>query len=140
MRKLIDLLAIASTIDPQSLGTAASSDYIALKDGEQALFVVLTGVLGDVIDFALWEATSSGGAGAQAITGKAIVQGAATEDLKQFAINITRDELSDTYTFVKGVCTVGASAGLVTVVGLLGNLRYGPASEHDLATVDQLIS
>jgi hypothetical protein len=143
VRKLIDQLAIAATIDPQAIdGTTASSDYIALKNGEQALFILSVGATDAVIDMALWEATSSGGAGAQALTGFAITQIAADGDLGQAAINVRAEDLSATFTHVKALVTVAStgSGGLVSVVGLLGNLRYSPASAFDLASVAELVS
>lgn len=129
-------------------GTANStplvSSYVSAKNCGQFLATLMTGdMASETIDFAIYQATSSGGAGAK--SAKAIVQvaaSAAANDSKEFVIGMRADELDVdggfSFVAVRAV-TGGATGGTVTMLLQGADLRFAPASLIDNATVLQLV-
>ena len=154
-----ELAALVGTIDPDNYATGAqNSDWVDMQDWEAVKTTLLIGDWGDTtstIDMKLEQATSSGGAGAKDITGKAITQiasGSPVASDKQAIINVRASELdvNNDFQFVRAVATGADTAspadspgGINTDYGavLLGfGPRYGPASDNDLASVVEIIS
>lgn len=151
--------AVVATIDPDANGHGAvNSDWVDMADFETLMAVLFVGDFPDTsstLDFKLQQATSSGGAGAKDITGKAITQIAAGSPAagdKQAIINLRGSELDidNAFRFVRAVATGADSASPVDSPGpntidysalLLGFMpKHGPASDHDLASVDEIVS
>ena len=95
--KISELLTSIVNIAPISQGVGtANSGWIAVKNYQQIVAIVSTGILGSAatVDAKIQQATSSGGANAKDVTGKAITQIVkATGDGKQAIINIRPQEL-----------------------------------------------
>lgn len=142
-----ELVAVIATIDPDAQAAGAStSDWAPMKDFERGLAVISVGTLGAsaTVDAKLQQATDSSGTGAKDITGKAITQltQAGSDSDKQALIDVRGDELdvNNLFDHVAIVMTV-ATATSDTAALLLGtSARYGPASDFDLASVDEIVN
>lgn len=138
-----DLVAIAGAIDPQSaVGSTLSSDWVDMSKWSLALFVLSNGVIDATVDFKLIEAKDSIGTGSQDLTGKAIVQAPATDDMKQYAISVSDENLSRNsgFRYVRGVVTIGAgTASTVSVIALGIGPKQLPAIDNKHADCSQTI-
>lgn len=149
--------AVVGTIDPDVYAHGAqNSDWVDMADFEMVMAVLLIGTFPDTdttMDFKLQQATSSGGAGAKDITGKAITQiasGSPVVSDKQAIINVRGAELdiANDFRFVRAVAT-GADSGspadspantIDYGAVLLGmGPKHGPASDFDLASVAEIV-
>lgn len=143
-----DRVALAATIDPDVYSAAAHvSDYVAMADFEKIMAVACAGTLGGgaTFDAKLVQATNGSGAGSKDIAEKSIVQltQAGTDDSdKQAIINCIAEELdvNGGFTHVALVITIGAASSDAggQIFGL--NARYSPGSDHDLASVTEIVS
>ncbi len=144
-------VALLGTIDPDNYGAGAqNSDWADMSMFDQILAVVTVGTMetATTLDSKLTQATTSGGGGEKDITGKAITQLTATgsDSDKQVVINCRADELdiASDFRFVRLVQTGGAGspANNVDHAALLFGFgaRYEPASDSDLASVDEIVN
>jgi len=140
-------VAVLATVDPDVLTAAAhTSDYVSLADFESIMAIVMAGTLGSsaTMDAKLVQATDASGTDSKDITGKAITQltEAGTDSDKQAIINCRAEELDldNGFTHVALTITVAtaSSAGGGVILGL--NPRYAPASDNDLASVDEIVA
>lgn len=143
--KLSEKLAVVASIDPDAYGTGAyTSDWVDLSKFRRVLFLILAGTLGSsaTLDAKLQEATDGSGSGNQDISGKAITQltEAGTDSDKQAVLEVQDDELSAGFTHVALVLTVGTATSDAGAVGIAGVPRYHPASDNDLASVDEIVA
>ena len=106
-------------IGPISQGVgSATSAWIDATLFHNYLAVIMTGVLGAAatVDAKFQQATSSGGAGAKDVTGKAITQLVkASNDNNDALINIKQEDLdtANGFKFIQLSVTVGAAASLI---------------------------
>ena len=141
------LSAIVGVIDPDAYAAAAfSTGYIDMskREGIQAIVMVGTFVATGLLDAKLEQATDSGGTGKKDVAGKAITQltDAGTDDDKQAVINCRKEELdiANGFDFVRltvTLTTAGADMGAIVVDQ---GANYGPASDNDLSSVDEIIA
>ena len=138
--------AVAGFVNPvsQAAGTVTTG-WVAVKDFESFLAIITAGVLGAsaTLDAKIQQATSSGGANAKDVTGKAITQMVkATDDNKIAEINLRADELdvNGGFTFIRVSATVGTAASLIAVHLLGFDPHYGPASDNDSTSVKEIIA
>lgn len=123
-------LAVLGVVAPINKAVGSSSTgWIHAKDFAQFLAIVSLGVLANTATFAakLEQATSSGGAGAKDITGKAITNISGNGgDGKQALINLHNDELDTNNDFVyfRMTITVTDSAS-PDVGGLISGTVFG---------------
>lgn len=126
-------LALAGIINPADLATtAASTGWIDAALYHQLMGVVLTGAITGTLDAKFQQATSSAGAGAKDVAGKAITQLAATADNKQAVINLRHDDLDMDGGFRYVRLTVTPTGGTTNLGGacVLGLLaRKNPVSQ-----------
>ncbi len=139
---LSERFALLGSIDAIDHATSAvSSDWCDLTKFGRLMVLLGLGAITGTFDMKLQEATDSSGTGAQDITGKAITQFAATDDNKQAIINIHSSELSTGFTHVKAIVTpVGGTTNFASCHIFGGDATYGPASDNDLASVDEIIA
>ena len=140
-------IAVVAMIDPDNYTAATySSDWVAMKDFERAMAVVMAGALGTsaTIDAKLQQATDSSGTGAKDVTGKSITQltEAGTDDDKQAVINVRGEELdvANGFDYVRLQVIVGTATSDAGAIVLGINPRYAPASDSDLASVDEIVT
>ena len=139
--------AVVGVIDPDAYAAAAvSSGWIDASEFHDFMALVMAGTFGTngTIDAKLEQATDGSGTGAKDIAGKAITQltDAGTDDDKQAIINLRMDELdvNNTFTHFRLTVTVAVATSDMGAVVLGMSPRYGPASDNDLASVDEIVA
>ncbi len=144
-----EVAAVVATIDPD-VYTASTylSDAIDMAEFDQLMAIIMTGTLGSsaVLNASFTQATTSGGTykaidPAKAIT--ALSQAVSPDNSDDQAIMNLRVEELDIdggYRFVKLslVLTVQTSDLGAIVLGF--GERYGPAADHDLASVVEIVN
>lgn len=144
--RLSEALAVVSCIDPDAYTTGATNgDEIDMAVHARVIFIVMAGTLGSsaTLDFAVYGDTTSGGSFATAITGKSITQltEAGTDADKQAIVEVTAEEVAaQGLRYIRGTMTVGTATSDAGVVALADHSRYSPASEYDLASVDEIVA
>lgn len=146
-------VAVLGAIDPDAYTAASpnssySTSWVEAAQFHQLLAIVMVGTLGTgaEIDAKLEQATSSGGAGAKDVTGKAITQisesDSPTPNDKQMLINLRGAELDveNDFTHVRLTITVGDATS--DFGGLLLGLdpRFGPADDFDASSVSEIVT
>lgn len=146
-------VAVLATIDPDAYTPGEqTSDWANMAYFETLMCVVCVGTIGTLgyLDVKLQQATSAAGAGAKDITGKAITRltQAGTDSDKQAIINLRAEELDvdGGFQYVAAVAVSDntgspSEAGVDYGVTLFGmDARYGPASDNDIASVDEIVA
>lgn len=137
-----ETLTVLDVIPPVSSATAVSGAWVSVADVAHFLAAVLIGAITatGTVNAKLEQATSSGGAGAKDITGKAITQLADTADNTNMLINCDASDLdmAGGFTFVRLTITPATAAALLSGVILGGNQRYQPKGHA--ASVTQVIA
>jgi hypothetical protein len=143
-KKISEAVALLGGIAPISQGAGtANSGWLSVKSAHAIMAVISTGVLGSsaTVDAKIQQATSSGGANAKDITGKAITQIVkASGDGKQVFINMRGQDmdLANGFNYIQLSITVGTAASLIAGEVWAG-MRYEPADVLDNATVIQIV-
>lgn len=144
--RLSERLAVVATVDPDAYGTGGQNcDVIDMKLHQRVIFIVM---LGDFVstgkaDFAVYGDTASNGSFATLITGKSITQltQAGTDDNKQVVVEVTAEEVAaQGFRYIRGTLTLTVAGADAGVVALAGDDRYQPASDNDLASVDEIVA
>lgn len=146
MQKSYDNIAVLGTIDPVSQGAGATStDVVDMQLFEKVLFVLIVGALGAsaTVDFDIKADSTSGGSFSTSVTGKAITQltKAGTDDNKQVLVEVDANALraqDSGFRYIKGTATVGTAASLIACTVLGFGCSYPPASQYNLASVDEI--
>ncbi len=139
-------LAVLATLDPVSqAASTVTSGWVDASKFAEILALIQTGVMGAsaTVDAKLQQATSSGGAGAKDVTGKALVQILkAAGDNKQAWINLRPEQLdvNGGFRWVRLSLTVGTAASIVSAMLLGVHARQGTAADQNQAGVVQSIS
>lgn len=144
--QLSQQLAVVSCIDPDAYAAgAANGDAVDMSKFNRVVYVVMAGDLGSsaTLDYKL-----QGSADASSwsdLSGKSITQltQAGSDSDKQAVVEITAEELhgySSTYRYVRDVMTVGTATSDCGAIGLAGDARFHPASDDDLASVDEIVT
>jgi len=144
--RLSEGVAVVACIDPDAYAAGAvNSDEVDMRKFNRLMFVVMAGDLGTcaTLDFKLQGGTS--GSATNDLSGKSITQltQAGCDSNKQAIIEITAEELAGfatTYTHVRAVMTVGTATSDCGAIGLASNARHKPASDDDLASVDEIVA
>lgn len=145
-KKPSEMAAVVAVIDPDAnTAGALTTAYVDASKFEQIMAIVMAGTLGSsaTLDAKLVQATDSSGTGVKDISGKAITQltQAGTDSDKQAIIQVRADELdvAGGFRYVALVHTVGTATSDSGAVVLGLNPTYGPASDYDLSTVDEIV-
>lgn len=140
--------AVVATIDPDAYTAATTvSDYADMGLFERVMIIISVGTMASTatLDAVVKQATTSAGAGAKNLTtSKAITQltQAGGDSDKQVIINVLAEDLDMANNFDHcAISVTGATAASDYGVVVLGfNPRYAPASDNDLASVDEIVS
>jgi len=140
-------VAVGGVIDPDA-NTAATltSDWLDMGAFGSAMGIVMAGAFGSsgTLNAKLQQATDSSGTGAKDITGKAItaLTDAGTDSDKQAIINVRDSELdvANSFTHVALVMITAVATGDSAGILLGLDPRHGPASDNDLASVDEIVN
>lgn len=146
MIKPSERVAVVATIDPASLtANTYVSDWVDMSKFESVLAVLSIGAMttNGTVDAKLRQAKDSSGGSAKDITGKAITQltEAGEDDNKQVELQVRSDELdvAGGFSYVALSVTTATAASLGSAVLLGFHPSYGPASDNDLASVDEIV-
>lgn len=142
-----DRAAIVAVLDPDA-NTAATltSVWIPMVNFDSIMAIVMAGTLGSsaTLNAKLQQATDASGTGAKDITGKAItaLTQAGTDSDKQAVINCRIDELdiANDFTHVALLMTTAVATSDSAAIVLGFDPRYGPASDNDVAGVDEIVA
>lgn len=143
-----EIAAVVGTIDPDAYtaGTVVT-DYANMGQFESLMFVIAVGTMAatSTLDAVVQQATDSGGTGAKNLTtSKAITQltAAGTDSDKQVVINVRAEDLDLANDFDHCALSVTTATAAVDygVVCLGFGARQLPASDNDLASVDEIVS
>lgn len=138
--------AVVGVIDPDAYAASTvTTDYIPLKNFHRFMATLLVGdiVSTGTVDAKLIGYTSAAGAGAADIPGSAITQltQAGTDSNKQAVINLNTDSLAGTaFTHFRLSVTMGTAGADLGAVVFGFDPRHAPASDSDVATVDEIKS
>lgn len=139
--------AVVGVIDPDAYAAGTfTTGWIAARNFNAFLAIIKAGDLGAsaTLDAKLEQASNASGTGAKDITGKAITQltQAGTDSNKQALINLKPEELdlANGFTHFRLSMTIGTATSDAggMVLGLHG--RYGPASNNDVSSVDEIVT
>lgn len=140
--RLSEQLAVVATIDPQSISSSANTDVIDMQRFNRVLFILLTGTISSTgtVDFDVYKGATN--SPSTKMTGKSITQltQAGSGSDSQVVIEVTAEELGPGYRYIKGTWTRGTANALGAVVVLGDCDRYGPASDHDLSSVAEIVA
>ncbi len=91
------------------------------------------------VDFKITEADTAGGSYTD-LSGKAITQLTTADDDKQTVVEVSAAELGAGKRYLKGALRTATAASDVAVIALGIDARNEPASDNDLASVDEIVS
>ncbi|HEY4723051.1 MAG TPA: hypothetical protein VII92_14455 [Anaerolineae bacterium] len=145
MIRIDQAVAIVECTDPDAYATGATTgDIIDMANFEQVMFVVMAGTLGSsaTVDFQVYQSTASNMASPAVITGAAITQltEAGTDSDKQAIVVVRQPDLTSGYRYIRGTLTVGTATSDAGVIALGAYPTYGPASDYDLTSVDEIVA
>lgn len=147
--KLSEALSIVSVTDPASVGVGTvDSDVIDMRYFRRVIWILAAGVLGasGTIQLILYANTANAASGGTAIAGKTLTASTFSgtgDNNTQAVIEVTAEEVAAALTdarYLYGEITVGTAASLLCCVALGDNARYAPASDYDLASVQEIVS
>ncbi|MBT8046405.1 MAG: hypothetical protein KJN67_04490 [Pontiella sp.] len=142
-----EVCAVVGTIDPDAYTAATTvSDYVDMGKFESVLFVIAVGTMASTatLDAVVKQATDSSGTGAKNLdTSKAITQltEAGTDSDKQVLVEVRAEDLdlANDFDHVALSVTGATAASDYGVIALGFNPRVMPASDGDLASVDEIV-
>lgn len=141
-----DRAAVLACIDPDAYtASTVVTGWIDVTNFFNLLAIIMAGDLGAsaTINAKLEQATSSGGAGAKDVTGKAItaLTQAGTDDNKQALINCSQYDLdfANGFKFVRLSMTVATATSDAGALLMGFDARYNTASDNDATTVDEIV-
>ncbi|MGE0724809.1 MAG: hypothetical protein AB7O45_10560 [Alphaproteobacteria bacterium] len=138
-------VALVGAVDPDNYSANPySTPWVDMSKFDRALAVVMVGTMesSSTVNAKIEQATTDGGT-PKDVTGKAIaaLTQAGTDSDKQAVINLKADDLDvdNGYRFARLTVTVAAAASDMAALMLGFNPRHAPASDHDAATVDEIV-
>lgn len=145
--KASELVGVVGRIDPD-VQTAATytTGWIDASKFHRYMAIVQAGTLGAsaTLNAKLEQATSAAGAGAKDITGKLItaLTQAGTDDDKDAIINLHPSELDldNAFTHFRLSMTVAVATSDAGAIVLGIGPRSGPATDNDIAGVDEVVA
>ena len=140
-----DRVAIVGVIDPDAYTASASydklTDAIDMSKWGRVAFVVAAGDVEDTgtVDFKVTECATSDGTYTD-LSGKSITQLTTVDDDKQVVVEVSADELGAGKRYLKGALKTATAASDAAVVALGLDAREEPASDNDLASVNEIVT
>jgi hypothetical protein len=138
-------VAVVGAIDPDAYTASASydklTDAIDMSKWNRVAFIVMAGDVADTatVDLKITEADTAGGSYSD-LAGKAITQLTTDDDDKQAVVEVRADELGAGKRFLKGALRTATAASDAAVIVLGIDARIEPASDNDLASVDEIVT
>lgn len=142
-----EVAAVVGVVDPDAYSANSySTGWVAAKNFDQFMAIVQAGDLGSsaTLDAKIEQALDSGGTSPKDVSGAAITQltQAGTDSNKQSVINVKSAALdkANGYDYLRLTVTVAVATSDVGAVLLGFGPRFGPASDFDAATVDEIVN
>lgn len=142
-----ELAAVVANIDPDAQTAGAkTSGWVDASEFMAFMAIFQAGTLGSsaTLDGKIEQATDSSGTSAKDVTGAAITQltQAGTDSDKQAVINLRTENLDvdGGFTHIRLSMTIGVATSDAAAILLGFGPRHGPASDHDAATVDEIVT
>lgn len=138
--------AVVGVIDPDAYTNAEyKTAFVPVSKFRRLMAVIMVGTLGSsaTVDAKLQRATDAAGTSAEDITGTGITQltQAGTDSDKQVIINYdTAGEEGNAKNYIGLSVTIGVAASDMGALLLGFDAMQAPASDNDLASVDQILS
>lgn len=134
--------AIISTLDPiDANGVTSTPDEIDLSKYSEFVVIAMAGVVASSSTLtATFSASETSGGSLTAVTGKTIT-GTATSDTFQYVVTVLPEEITSqnrNFRYGKIEVTFSAHSQLWAIL-VLGRVKYPPATDHDLSTVQTII-
>lgn len=137
-----DKLALVGTIDPATVAnTEQFTDVVDMSRFHQALAMALLGnMASETIDFRAYTCNADGSSSVLLKACTQLAANASTNDNMQLVISVRAEDLAASgRRYVRfGLVTGGATGGPAAVAVLGVDARYQPASDSDLASVQQI--
>lgn len=140
-------VAVVECTDPDAYTTGdTTGDIIDMMKFEQVMFVVMAGTLGSsaTVDFQVYQGNTNALGSPKVITGAAITQltDASTDSDKQAIVVVKQADLdvANGFRWIRGTLTVGTATSDAGVIALGFYPTYGPASDYDLTSVDEIVA
>lgn len=138
-------VAVVGKVDPDANGTGTfGTDWANAENFHSFMAIVSAGIIvaSGTVDCVIQQATSSTGAGAVTVAGKAITQLTTANNDSQAIINLRTDELNvgGGFSFVRALMTLTTAGSDSDVIMLALEPRYGPANQNDLASVAEIVA
>ena len=144
-RGLREQLAVVSCTDPDAYAAGTiTGDIVDMQKYRRVLYVLMTGdmVSTCTADLTIYGSAASNMSSPGAITGKTITQltQAGSDDNKQVIVEVTAEDVAAAgYRYIRDSLVLGTAGSDAGVVALGFLAHYSPASEFDLASVDELV-
>ncbi len=152
-QKPSEVAAVVATIDPDAYaaadGTPQTSDWFDMSKFECALATLMAGTVAASVSITakFEQATTSGGT-PKDVSGTSITTLTTADSDKQVLINLRADDLdiANGYRWARLSVTIADSASPDAAAADFGALvqgffpKYGPASDNDLASVDEIVN
>lgn len=141
-----EMAAIVGAIDPDANGTGDyTTGWIDMGDFAAIMAIVMAGTLGAsaTLDAKLEQATDASGTDAKDVDGSDITQLVkASNDDDQAVIECFAEDLDleGGFTHVRLSMTVGTASSDSAGIVLGFAPRYAPASDHDIASVQEIVT
>jgi hypothetical protein len=141
-------LAVVATIDPDAYGAGTEvSDWINIADFSRIMAVVMVGTLGTnaTIDAKLEQAQDASGTGAKDVANSDITQltqaGTDQSDTQAIIEAWAEDlDVENNFTHMRLSLTIGTAASDAGGIVMGMGARFGPASDSDLASVEEIVT
>ena len=143
--RISDNAVVVATIDPDAASANTyTSDVIDMSLWDKVVFYVMMGVMAtnSTADFTVKGDTASGGSFTTTITGKAITQftEAGTDSGKQAVVEVTQAEVAaQNFRYIRGALVIAAAASDCGVLAIGYGPNVAPATDNDLASVDEYV-
>ena len=144
MERATELFAVVGKIDPDAYSASTElTEAIDCSYWDQLVFTVMAGTLGSsaTLDFKVTSSATSGGTYTD-VSGAAITQltQAGTDSDKVAIVVLDTTHIATLgKRFVKGSLTIATAASDAGVVVYGFRSRYLPATQYDLAAVDEIV-
>lgn len=140
-------VAVVDCVDPDAYTTGdTTGDIIDMSRFEQVMFVVQVGTLGSsaTADFQVYQGNTNGLGSPKVISGAAITQltDAGTDSDKQAIVVVKQADLdvANGFRWIRGTLTIGTATSDAGVIGLGFYPTFGPATDYDLTSVDEVVA
>lgn len=137
---------ILGAIDPDAYAAGTvTTGWISAATFQSFMAIVMAGDLGTsaTLDAKIEQATDASGTGAKDLSGAAITQltQAGTDSNKQAVISFGSGDLdlANGFDHFRLSMTVAAATSDAGAIVLGSDTRYGPASDYDAASVDEIV-